>query len=103
MAKTTMTDSSSKPRKPQAKAPAKTPGRTVAAGRGVRAAVTNPSGGRLPRFMREVRVEMSKVTWPSRPELVQSTVVVIVAIAIAAAYIGLLDLIWSSLVNWIAL
>ena len=42
---------------------------------------------------------MSKVTWPPRQELVQATMVVIVAVTIAAAYIGLLDLAWSSLVN----
>lgn len=44
---------------------------------------------------------MSKVTWPPRSELVQSTMVVLVAVAIAAAYIGLWDLIWSSLVNFV--
>lgn len=51
------------------------------------------------RFLREVRVEMSKVTWPPRQELIQATMVVIVAVTIAAAYIGVLDLVWSSLVN----
>lgn len=51
------------------------------------------------RFLREVRVEMSKVTWPPRQELIQATMVVIVAVTIAAAYIGVLDLAWSSLVN----
>lgn len=51
------------------------------------------------RFLREVRIEMSKVTWPPRQELIQATMVVIVAVVIAAAYIGVCDLIWSSLVN----
>ena len=55
------------------------------------------------RYLREVKIEMGKVTWPSRPEVVQSTSVVIVAVAIAAAYIGLLDLIWSSLVKLVRL
>ena len=34
-------------------------------------------------FFREVRVEMSKVTWPPRKELITSTGVVIVAVIIA--------------------
>jgi preprotein translocase SecE subunit len=46
---------------------------------------------------------MGKVTWPPRPELIQATTVVIVAVAIAAVYIGLLDLVWSSLVNFVRL
>lgn len=67
--------------------------------RASRAAAVSEAGGRLPRFLREVRVEMSKVTWPSRPELIQSTMVVLVAIVIAATYIGIWDLIWSQLVS----
>jgi preprotein translocase SecE subunit len=46
---------------------------------------------------------MGKVTWPSRAELIQSTTVVVIAVAIAAAYIGLLDLVWSSLVHLVRL
>jgi preprotein translocase subunit SecE len=103
MAKATMSESSPKPGKPQSRPVNKAAKGASSGGRGVRAAVTNPSGGRLPRFLREVRVEMSKVTWPARPELIQATIVVIIAVAIAAAYIGLLDLIWSSLVNFVAL
>ena len=56
--------------------------------------------GRSPRrFLREVRVEMGKVTWPPRPELIQATWVVLMAVAIAAAYIGVLDVVWSRLVS----
>ena len=60
---------------------------------------TGSGENRLIRFMREVRIEMGKVTWPARPELIQATTVVLVAVTIAAVYIGLLDLVWSSLVN----
>ena len=68
-----------------------------------RTATVTSAGGRLPRFLREVRVEMGKVTWPSRAELIQSTSVVVVAVLIAAAYIGLLDFVWSSLVHLVRL
>lgn len=62
-----------------------------------------PKGNRLRRFLREVKVEMSKVTWPGRAEVVQATSVVIVAVVIAAAYIGALDFIWSSIVKLVRL
>ncbi len=80
------------------------PGKTVAA-RGTAVAKTGGGAGdrRMIRFFREVRIEMSKVTWPPRPELIQSTIVVLVAVAIAAAYIGVFDLLWSSLVNLVRL
>ncbi len=55
--------------------------------------------GRLGTFFREVRVEMGKVTWPERPELLQSTMVVLVACVIAAVYIGVWDLVWATLVD----
>jgi len=49
----------------------------------------------LSKFLRDVRVEMGKVTWPTRKDLAQSTLVVLVAVAIAAAYTGILDLIFE--------
>jgi preprotein translocase subunit SecE len=58
-----------------------------------------PRKGRFRRFLREVRIEMSKVTWPPRSEVVQATGVVLVAVVVASAYIGLFDLLWSTLVS----
>jgi preprotein translocase subunit SecE len=59
--------------------------------------------GRVRTFFREVRVEMKKVTWPTRKELLKSTGVVIVAVVIAAAFIGVFDYIWSVVVNAVGL
>ena len=42
-------------------------------------------------YVRDVRVEMSKVSWPSRRELRDSTLVVIVMVFIVAIFIGLVD------------
>ena len=47
------------------------------------------------KFLRDVRVEMSKVTWPTRRDLVQSTLVVLVAVTIVGFYIAFLDLVFS--------
>ena len=62
-----------------------------------------PKGNRFRRYLREVKVEMGKVTWPNRAEVAQATSVVIVAVVIASAYIGALDFIWSSLVKLVRL
>ena len=45
----------------------------------------------LADYIRDVRVEMSKVSWPSRRELRDSTLVVIVMVFIVAIFIGIVD------------
>jgi len=34
------------------------------------------------QFLREVKFELKKVTWPSRPEVIGTTIVVIIAVLI---------------------
>ncbi len=53
--------------------------------------------GKVTQFLREVRVELGKVTWPSRDELIGSTIIVIVLSLIMSIYIGFLDFLLSSL------
>jgi len=43
------------------------------------------------QFYLDVRSEMKKVTWPSRQEVVGTTVVVIVAVFFFGFYLGLVD------------
>ncbi|MCD6308900.1 MAG: preprotein translocase subunit SecE [Candidatus Latescibacteria bacterium] len=47
------------------------------------------------RFLKEVRSEMKKVTWPSWIELKGSTVLVIIVAVFFSVYIGLVDFILS--------
>jgi preprotein translocase subunit SecE len=68
-----------------------------------RGAVSTKPQGRLRTFLREVRVELSKVTWPPRKELLQATAVVIIAVAIAGVYIGVFDFIWNIIVRSVGL
>ena len=51
------------------------------------------------KFLRDVRIELGKVTWPTRKDLIQSTIVVLVAVAIATVYTGLLDVVFSKAVD----
>lgn len=51
------------------------------------------------QFLREVRVELKKVTWPSRKQTMGSTGVVLVLVIIIAAFLGLADIALSSLIR----
>ena len=55
----------------------------------------------LMKFLRDVRIELGKVTWPTRKDLAQSTLVVLVAVAIAAAYTSVLDFGFSKIADFI--
>ena len=46
---------------------------------------------RMINFLREVRVELSKVSWPSREQLLMYTLAVIGISLFLAAFLGLLD------------
>ena len=50
-------------------------------------------------FLRDVRVEMSKVTWPSREELTQSTLVVIFLVFLFTLFVGAVDRVIALLVE----
>lgn len=51
---------------------------------------------RIRTYLREVWLELGKVTWPSRDEIKESTLVVIVASAIVTAFIFVVDRILDS-------
>ena len=51
------------------------------------------------QFLREVRAELKKVTWPSRKQALGSTAVVIVLVMIIAFYLGMVDMGLSSLIR----
>jgi preprotein translocase subunit SecE len=51
------------------------------------------------QFLREVKIELKKVTWPSRKQTLGSTAVVIVLVMIIALFLGLVDIGLSSLVR----
>ena len=51
------------------------------------------------KFLREVRQEASKVTWPTRKETTVSTTMVLIMVAIAAAFFLVVDSIIAKLVE----
>lgn len=42
-------------------------------------------------FFKEVQVESTKVSWPTRNELRDSTIVVIVTVLIVSGFVGIVD------------
>jgi preprotein translocase subunit SecE len=43
------------------------------------------------QFLREVRTELKKVTWPSRKDTLAGTLVVLVTVFIVAFFLGIID------------
>ena len=55
--------------------------------------------GQALQFLREVKVELKKVTWPTRKQTIGSTAVVIVLVMIISLFLGLVDIGLSSLIR----
>ncbi|OGF52635.1 MAG: preprotein translocase subunit SecE [Candidatus Firestonebacteria bacterium GWA2_43_8] len=56
---------------------------------------------KINEFIKEVRVEMTKVSWPSREEIIGSTVVVVSVVAILSAFTGIADVLISKILELI--
>jgi preprotein translocase subunit SecE len=56
---------------------------------------------RLSNFLRDVRAEIKKVTWPSRNEVYSTTIVVIFATFFFGFYLYFMDLIFSWVIKHI--
>jgi len=65
----------------------KTPKKTREAKVGSATKIANKVG----QFLREAKMELKKVKWPTRKELLASTAVVIVLTLLVAFYLGLVD------------
>ncbi len=57
---------------------------------------------RVTTFIKESYAELGKITWPSRPELVESTFVVIVSVILITIFIGAVDWVFSQLLRLFA-
>jgi len=54
---------------------------------------------RAQEFIREVVAEFRKVAWPSRQELINSTVVVIAVTVVVALFLGAVDVVLARVVE----
>ena len=51
------------------------------------------------QFLREVKIELKKVVWPSRKQTIGSTVVVLILVMIISLFLGVVDLGLSSIIR----
>jgi preprotein translocase subunit SecE len=58
----------------------------------VKAERTSPA-----QFIREVRSEMKKVTWPTRPEVIRLSIIVLIALIVFMTAVFLLDTMFAEL------
>jgi len=59
------------------------------------------SFGSLLTYFKEVRIEMDKVTWPSREQTIRLTLIVILISILVATFIGALDWVLTVLLDLI--
>ena len=52
-------------------------------------------------FIKDVRSELSQVSWPTFNQLLDSTRVVLMTMILLSAVIGLFDLVCARLISWI--
>ena len=55
--------------------------------------------GKSIQFLREVKVELKKVTWPSRKQTMGSTLVVIILVMIISLFLGVVDVGLSGIIR----
>ncbi len=57
------------------------------------------ANNRVTRYLKEVRAEMRKVTWPSRAEATRLSTIVVVVLLVASAFMALVDYAFSWLMR----
>ena len=55
----------------------------------------------IQRTIRETMGELKKVSWPTRQEALNLTKIVLIVIGVMTVYLGVLDLVFSSLLRFI--
>lgn len=51
-------------------------------------------------FIQECKAELEKVQWPTREEVVSSTIVVLITVAVFSVFLSLSDMFFVNLLKW---
>jgi preprotein translocase subunit SecE len=54
---------------------------------------------KITSFLKEVKLEMKKVNWPTREETIRYTLIIVSISAIVAIYLGGLDILFTALLE----
>lgn len=52
-------------------------------------------------FLSDVQTELKKCSWPTRSELMESTLVVIISVVLLALFVGISDAVVLALLRWV--
>ena len=55
--------------------------------------------GRTAQFLRDVRAEMRRVSWPTLNEVKNTTIITLIAVIFFATYLFLVDRVWAFLIE----
>lgn len=54
---------------------------------------------KVKKFLKEVNAELRKVTWPTKDELIGSTIVVVIVSLVVAIFIGIVDRVLTAVIR----
>lgn len=52
------------------------------------------------QFLKDVKSELKKVTWPTKNETVNTTIIVIIGVLILSVFLSIVDTLLSTYVSW---
>jgi preprotein translocase subunit SecE len=55
----------------------------------------------IPQFLREVRAELRKVAWPTRPEVRSYSILVLITVVVVTTFVTLIDVAFGSFALWL--
>ena len=59
------------------------------------------TGKRISKWFREMRAELKKVVWPTKKQVLQNTIVVLISVLVVGACIWIFDAISNLVVQWL--
>jgi len=59
------------------------------------------TGNRISKWFREMKAELKKVVWPSKKQVLQNTVVVLISVLVVGVFIWIFDAVSNLLVQWL--
>ena len=59
------------------------------------------TGQRISKWFREMRSELKKVIWPSRKQVIQNSLVVLLCVLVVGVFIWIFDAVGNLFVQWL--
>ena len=59
------------------------------------------TGKRISKWFREMRAELKKVVWPTKKQVLQNTVVVLISVLVIGVFIWIFDALSNLIVQWL--